>query len=99
MITTSANARFPGAELTVEVGGRRVRSEKVDLDPAKTLTTIVDLSEAVREPVAVVVTSADGRQLIRYRTDALPDANPDFEPATRPALRRLAVRRIDRPCN
>jgi tetratricopeptide (TPR) repeat protein len=84
-IVTSANARFAGAEITVEAGGRPVRSERVDLDPAKALTTTVDLpAEASGQSIAVVVETGDGRQLIRYRTDTLPDANPDFVPAARP---------------
>jgi len=84
-VTVSPNARFDDAEITVEAGGTRVGSKKVDLDPAKTFAASFDLpAGAAGKPVAVVVKAKDGRELIRYSTDTPIDGNPEFKPATRP---------------
>lgn len=85
VIAANANRRFEDAQLTVETGGKRVRSEKVDLDPSTTFASTVELpAGAGSRPVTVTIEGKDGRELIRYRTDTPPDGNPDFKPATRP---------------
>ena len=84
-VTVSPNARFDDAEVTVEAGGARAGSKKVDLDPAKTFAAAFDLpAGSAGKPVAVSVMSKDGRELIRYSTDTPVDGNPEFKPATRP---------------
>ena len=84
-VTVSPNARFDDAEVTVEAGGARVGSKKVDLDPSKTFAASFDLpAGAAGKAVAVGVRAKDGRELIRYSTDTPIDGNPDFKPATRP---------------
>lgn len=85
VITTRANASFKDVEFTIEGGGSRLRSEHVDLDPAKTFTATIELpAKAVGQPLIVSLKSRDGRELIRYRTDTLIDGNTDFKKATRP---------------
>ena len=42
-VTLNVNAKFDDAELTVEAGGRRLHSDSVDLDPAKTHTAAVQI--------------------------------------------------------
>ncbi|MFL6208658.1 MAG: DUF5107 domain-containing protein [Pyrinomonadaceae bacterium] len=85
VITADANARFNDAEFTVEAGGARLRSEHVDLDPAKTFTATVELpAKSIGQPISISFKSKDGRDLIHYRTDTPVDGNPDFKPATRP---------------
>jgi tetratricopeptide (TPR) repeat protein len=84
-VAVSPNAKFDDAEVTVEAAGARVASKKADLDPAKTFAAAFDLpASAAGKPVAVIVKSKDGRELIRYSADTPPDGNPDFKPATRP---------------
>jgi tetratricopeptide (TPR) repeat protein len=84
-VAVSPNAKFDDAEITVEAAGARVASKKADLDPTKTFTASFDLPAGVAgKPVAVIVKSKDGRELIRYSTDTPPDGNPEFKPAMRP---------------
>lgn len=85
VITTRANASFKDVDFTVEGGGSRLRSDHVDLDPAKTFTATVELpAKAVGQPLTIAFKSKDGRELISYRTDLPVDANPDFKKAARP---------------
>ncbi len=85
LITANANSRFDDVEFTVASGTTRLRSDRVDLDPAKTfLATIEVPSKVIGQPLSVSFKSKDGRTLIQYRTDTPVDANPDFKPATRP---------------
>jgi tetratricopeptide (TPR) repeat protein len=85
VIATRANAAFKDAEFTIESGGARLRSDHVDLDPAKTFTATIELpTQVVGQPLTISFKSKDGRELIRYRTDTLIDGNPDFKKATRP---------------
>ena len=59
--------------------------ETVNLDPAQTFRTSIDLpASAVDHPLTVIFRDKQGRELIRYRTDTPIDGNPDFKPATRP---------------
>jgi tetratricopeptide (TPR) repeat protein len=84
-VTLNVNARFDDAELTVEAGGRRLHSDRVDLDPAKAHTAAVQIpSDAAGKPLVVTLKAKDGRQLLKYSTDMPVDGNPDFKPATRP---------------
>ncbi|HEV2863188.1 MAG TPA: DUF5107 domain-containing protein [Pyrinomonadaceae bacterium] len=84
-VTLNSNAKFDGAELTVESGGRRLHSDRLDLDPAKAHTASVNLpAYAQGKPLVVTLTAKDGRQLLKYSTDTPADGNPDFKPATRP---------------
>jgi tetratricopeptide (TPR) repeat protein len=97
VITANANARFQAAEFVVDLcptgssAASRIdpkckHSERVDLDPAEPFTRLVSLPVQKSQPplLTVTFTSKDGRELLRYRTDTLPDGNPDFKPATRP---------------
>ena len=84
-VTLNVNAKFDAAELTVEAGGRRLHSDSVDLDPAKTHTAAVQIpADASGRPLVVTLKAKDGRQLLKYSTDTPADGNPDFKPATRP---------------
>ena len=84
-IAIHPNARFGEAVFTVEGGGEQLRSDRVDLDPAKTFVANVELSnKAQGRQLTIAVRDREGHELIRYRTDTLIDANPDFRPATRP---------------
>jgi tetratricopeptide (TPR) repeat protein len=85
VVTANANGRFNDVEFIVESSGTRLRSDRVDLDPAKTFSATIELpSRAIGQPLSVSFKSKDGRTLIDYRTDMPVDANPDFKPATRP---------------
>jgi tetratricopeptide (TPR) repeat protein len=85
VITARANASFKDVEFTVESEGSRLRSDHLDLDPAKTFTATIELpANAAGKPLTVSFKNKDGRDLVRYRTDLPIDANPDFKPATRP---------------
>jgi tetratricopeptide (TPR) repeat protein len=85
VVTANSNARFNEADFTVESGGVIVRSDRVNLDPAKTFSATIELpARAVGQPLTVSFKSEDGRELIKYRTDTPIDGNPDFKPATRP---------------
>lgn len=85
IITANVNSRFAGAEFTVESGGVGLRSERVMLDPAKTFSAMVEIpSASAGQPLTVTFKSSDGRELIKYRTDAPIDGNASFTPATRP---------------
>jgi tetratricopeptide (TPR) repeat protein len=85
IITANANTRFNDAEFKVEGGGVQLRSERVNLDPAKTFSNSIELpANVIAQPLIVTFKSKDGRTLIRYRTDMPIDANPNFKPATRP---------------
>ncbi|HEX7317572.1 MAG TPA: DUF5107 domain-containing protein [Pyrinomonadaceae bacterium] len=84
-VTLNANAKFDDAELTVEAGGRRLHSDRVDLDPAKAHTAAVQIpADAAGRPLVVTLKAKDGRQLLKYSTDMPVDGNHDFKPATRP---------------
>ena len=84
-ININSNAKFDHAKLTVESEGRRLHSDRVSLDPAKAFTVQVNIpANSSGKPLGVSLKSKDGRELIRYRTDAPVDGNPDFKPATRP---------------
>jgi tetratricopeptide (TPR) repeat protein len=85
VISANANAKFDDAELAVESGGRRLHSDTVDLDPAKTHTASVNIpADAAGKPLVVTLREKGGRELLRYSTDTPADGNPDFRPATRP---------------
>ena len=85
VVAVAANERFSGAQLTIESDGKVIRTQEIDLDPAKVFTTTFDLPARTNgEPIAVTLKEKDGRSLIRYRTDLPVDANPDFKTATRP---------------
>src|SRR6266480_2951425 len=85
VITANVNSRFSDAEFIVESGGVTLRSERLNLDPAKTFSATIDLpAVAVGQPLTVAFKSKDGRELIKYRTDTPIDGNPDFKQATRP---------------
>ncbi|MCA1620496.1 MAG: DUF5107 domain-containing protein [Acidobacteria bacterium] len=84
-VMLNSNAKFDDAELTVESAGRRLHSDSVDLDPAKTHTASFNIpADAAGRPLVVTLKAKDGRQLLRYSTDAPADGNADFKPATRP---------------
>jgi tetratricopeptide (TPR) repeat protein len=84
-VTANVNAKFDDAELTVESQGRRLHSDSVDLDPAKTHTASVQLpADLAGKPLLVTIRAKGGRELLRYATDMPVDGNPDFRPATRP---------------
>lgn len=86
VITANANERFDDAELTVESEGERLRSTRVDLDPARTFSATVEIpAKAAGKPLTITFRSKDGRQLLSYRTDTPIDGNADFKPATKPA--------------
>ena len=85
IVTANANARFGDVEFAVESNGARLRSERIDFDPAKTFSATIELpSKAIGQPLSVSFKAKDGRTLIDYRTDTPVDANPDFKSATRP---------------
>src|SRR6266508_4260564 len=85
LITANANSRFDDVEFTVASGTTRLRSDRVDLDPARTFSATIEVpSKVIGQPLSVSFKSKDGRTLIQYRTDTPVDANPDFKPATRP---------------
>jgi tetratricopeptide (TPR) repeat protein len=85
VVTATATARFSDVEFTVESNGTRLRSGRIDFDPAKTFSATIELpSKAIGQPLSVSFKAKDGRTLIDYRTDTPVDANPDFKPATRP---------------
>jgi len=85
VITANVNSRSSEAEFSVESGGASLRSERVELDPAKTFSATIDLpARTMGQPLIVVFKSKDGRELIKYRTDTPIDGNADFKPATRP---------------
>src|SRR4029453_5851576 len=84
LITANVNSRFPGAEFRVDRGGVALRTEQVDLDPARTFKASVDLPSGADQPLTVSLKSKEGRSLIRYRTDTPIDGNYNFKPATRP---------------
>ncbi|HVQ40409.1 MAG TPA: DUF5107 domain-containing protein, partial [Pyrinomonadaceae bacterium] len=85
LVTANVNAKFDDAEVAIESGGRRLHSDKVDLDPAKTFTASVKLpTDAAGKPLVVTIKAKGGRELIRYATDTPIDGNPDFKPARRP---------------
>src|SRR5256885_11390833 len=85
VITVNVNSRSSEAEFSVESGGATLRSERVELDPAKTFSATIDLpARTLGQPIIVVFKSKDGRELIKYRTDTPIDGNADFKPATRP---------------
>ena len=84
-VSAASNARFPGAQLTVEYESKTLATRQVDLDPTKVFSTTVDLPAAVaRQPITLTLKARDGRTLIQYSTDLPVDNNPDFKPATRP---------------
>ncbi|HEX6626198.1 MAG TPA: tetratricopeptide repeat protein [Pyrinomonadaceae bacterium] len=84
-VIMNANAKFDDAGLTVEAGGRRLHTDSVDLDPAKAHTASFNIpADAAGQPLVVTLRAKDGRQLLRYSTDAPADGNADFKPATRP---------------
>ena len=84
-VTTNVNAKFDDAELTVESAGRRLHSDTVDLDPAKTHTASFSVpADAAGQPLTVAIREKGGRVLLRYATDTPVDGNPDFRPAERP---------------
>jgi len=88
IITANANSRFKDAEFVAELCALRdcKRSQQVDLDPARPFTASFALPIQNMYPPILTVSfkSKDGRELIRYNTNAPPDGNPDFRPATRP---------------
>jgi len=85
VVTANVNSRFTDAEIRIESGGVTLRANKVNLDPAQTFRTSIDLpASAVGHPLTVIFRDKQGRELIRYRTDTPIDGNPDFKPATRP---------------
>lgn len=85
VITANSNAKFDDVELIVESEGRRLHFDRVSLDPAKAFTVHVNIpAHSSGKPLGVSLRSKDGRELIRYRTDAPVDGNPDFKPAVRP---------------
>lgn len=83
IVSVAPNQRFTQAELSLTNGGKQVRAERIDLDPAKVFTTAFDVS-GPRQPLELTLKSKDGRVLLRYRTDSPVDNNPDFKAATRP---------------
>jgi tetratricopeptide (TPR) repeat protein len=84
-IAATTNSRFNQAELSLESSGKKIHSERVDLDPSKTFTTSIALpAQVVTQPITVRIRNKDGGSLIEYRTGTPVDANPDFKPATRP---------------
>ncbi|HUS12050.1 MAG TPA: DUF5107 domain-containing protein, partial [Pyrinomonadaceae bacterium] len=85
VVTANANARFSDVEFAVESNGARLRSDRIDFDPAKTFSATIELpSKAIGQPLSVSFKTKEGRTLIHYRTDTPIDANPDFKAATRP---------------
>jgi len=80
-VSVAANQRFEQAELSLASGEKQVHRARVDLDPAKTYTTAI---EVPRGPLVLTVKSRDGRVLLHYATDSPVDNNPDFKAATRP---------------
>ncbi|HZB43723.1 MAG TPA: tetratricopeptide repeat protein, partial [Pyrinomonadaceae bacterium] len=84
-VTLNSNAKFDDAGLTVEAGGRRLHTDSVDLDPAKAHAASFNIpADAAGRPLVVTLRAKDGRQLLRYSTDAPADGNADFKPAKRP---------------
>src|SRR5215813_11823901 len=84
-IAVQPNARFNDAVFSIQAGGDKLRSDKIDLDPNKTSTATVDIpSKVLGKPILITVVDREGRELICYRTDTQVDGNPDFKPATRP---------------
>ena len=84
-IAIASNERFNQAELVLESNGKQIHSSRIDLDPAKLFSTTIDLQAGVaKQPIAVVLRSKDGRELLHYETDSPVDNNRDFKPATRP---------------
>jgi tetratricopeptide (TPR) repeat protein len=97
-IAVNANGRFADAELAVDSGAVRVRTERVTLDPAAPLTSVVDLPAGSEgRPVTVTLTARDGRRLLRYSSDTLPDANPEFRPKERPVAEAPVATSPDQP--
>src|SRR5262249_46464844 len=74
---------FKGAQLTVEASGKTVHQSTLDLSPEKPFAATITVPR--QTVVSVAIRSAEGRELIRYRTDAPIDGNPEFQPATRRA--------------
>ena len=87
VVTANSTARFNQAYFTVESDGVVLRTDRVNLDPAKTFSATTELpAKAAGQPLTVSFKSKDGRELIKYRTDTPIDGNPNFKPATRPVL-------------
>jgi tetratricopeptide (TPR) repeat protein len=85
VITANINSRFSDAEFTVQSGSSLLRSDRLNLDPAKTFNATIDLpAKVVGQPLTVTFKSKEGRELIKYRTDMPIDGNSDFKPAPRP---------------
>lgn len=84
-LAANASGRFPDAQLSVEACGEKIATQKINLDPANPLTKNIALPDKFRAaPLIIKLRSADGRELISYRTDTPVDGNPDFKSATRP---------------
>lgn len=84
-LALSANGVFEDAEVRVEAATGVARSMHATLRPEAPFEAEFELpQESSGRPVTVVVTSREGRELLRYRTDTPVDGNQDFRPASRP---------------
>jgi tetratricopeptide (TPR) repeat protein len=88
-LTLNVNRRLANAELLIEEGGRRLASRRADLDPATPFSALFDAP--ARTPLTVRLLSAEGRELLRYRTDTPVDGNPEFQPAAPPASKAASA--------
>src|SRR5262245_38970843 len=85
-VTVNANGVFEDAQVRVEAATGVIRSFSATLRPEAPFAADVELPQGSEgQPIAVVVASREGRELLRYRTDLPVDGNPDFRPATRAA--------------
>lgn len=80
----NAAQRFENVTIVVEdANGAASRYEKLSLDPERPLRLSAGKA-ALRPPFRFTITTQEGRELLRYRTDTPVDGNPQFVPATRP---------------
>ncbi len=81
-VSLNVNTKQAGAVLKIGTPDKTLHTAKADLSPAKPYSATFDVPEA--GPLTIALASANGRQLLSYRTDAPVDGNPEFRPATKP---------------
>ncbi len=84
-ISINVTVRLPGASMVFEQDGKILHREAVSLSPDQPFTAGVDLPGLVQDkPLFFRLLSADGWEVLSYRTDTPIDGNIHFKPAERP---------------